>query len=482
MFPRVPKFILLGLAALAAVSPPPAAEACDSSSCLLVTRGQNGLLGKGALRVDVTFRSTPMTELLHGSDPADQVLRPKLDFENRRLLPGFHDELGGRDRFLHVDLAYGLGGRTALFASMPVVTDRAFDIGHAPVRRETYSTTGNGDALLGVRYGFFQRAHDSLVGGLSLEVPLGRHTLTAPADRVDRGILDPILQPGSGSVDLGATLQYARRISGSWNATLAASYQVYTTNDLDYRAGSDTIASVTVSRPLFGPVGGSVQVKGLSKDRSDFMDAPLQNTGGRFVYLVPGLSVRAPLQMDALRVRDRARLPLRQRGAAGPAHGSGAGPVPHVLDRPDTDRLVDDEHALEGHGGGVGLVVEETGVDGQVLDLERLACLQRDVEDAAAGVVGRVLVGEDRVRLVVHVDELHLARVEDVEHRGVDAGSPDRHLGPHRLRGGQVARGRSGDVRAAAAGQHQGQGGRRERTEAHDLILAQNGHVSARRS
>ena len=178
---------------------------------------------------------------------------------------------------------------------MPVVAARSFDIGHAPVRRETYSTTGNGDALVGLRYGFLQRARDSLVGGLTVEVPLGRHTLAAPANRVDRGILDPMLQPGSGSVDLGATLHYGRRLAGSWNGTVATSYQLYTTNDLAYRAGSD--ASVTVSRPLFGAVGGSVQIKGVHKDRSEFMGAPVPGTGGRYVFVVPGVNVRAPLQM-----------------------------------------------------------------------------------------------------------------------------------------------------------------------------------------
>jgi hypothetical protein len=281
---------------LALACAPDLARACDSSSCLLVTRGQNGLLAKGALRMDLSYRSTPMTELLRGSEPVSEVLRPKIDFENRRLLPGFHDELGGRDRFLHLDLAYGLGSRTSLFASIPVITDRNFDIGHGPVASETYNTTGNGDLLLGVRHALMQRAGDSLVAGLMLEAPLGKHTLTAPEDRADSGILDPMLQPGTGSFDVGGTLQYARRLGG-WDSTTAASYQVYTTNDLDFRSGADFIASFTVSRPIYRALGGSVQLKGLHKDRSDFMGEPLSNTGGRFLYLVPGLSVRAPVSL-----------------------------------------------------------------------------------------------------------------------------------------------------------------------------------------
>jgi Putative MetA-pathway of phenol degradation len=295
--PRVARPLLLGLITLAVACAPRVARACDSSSCLLVTRGGNGLLGKRAWRVDFSYRFTPMTELLRGSESVSEVLRPKIDFENRRLLPGFHDELGGHDNFLQLDVAYGLFGRTSLFVSMPVRATRDFDIGHLPVQRETYSTVGNGDVLLGVRHALFQRANDSLVGGLMLELPAGKYTLTAPTDRVDRGILDPMLQPGTGSVDLGATLQYGRRLGGTWDTVGAASYQVYTTNDLDFRSGADFIASYTASRPVYGALGGSLQLKFMHKDRSDFMGEPVPNTGGHFLYLVPGLSVRAPLKL-----------------------------------------------------------------------------------------------------------------------------------------------------------------------------------------
>ena len=291
---RRPRLLAVGLALLALAPATPSAVACDSSSCLLMTRGQNGLLAKGDLRVDVSFRRTPMSKPMLGGEPADRVLRTKIDFENRRLVPGFHDELGGTDTFLQLDVAYGLSRKAALFASMPVFARRAFDIGHPPVLRETYSTTGNGDALLGVRFGLFQRARDSMVAGASLEVPAGRHTLAAPQGRADRGILDPMLQPGSGSVDLGATLQYARRLAGVWDGTAALSGTLYTRNDLEYRAGADAIASLTVSRSLLRGVGASVQVKGVRKGRSEFLRADVPGTGSRVLYLVPGASVSGP--------------------------------------------------------------------------------------------------------------------------------------------------------------------------------------------
>lgn len=284
------------LAAGAVLSAPAAAGACDSSGCLLVTRGQNGLLARGAVRVDVSYRRTPMGERLSGSREVDQVLRPKIDFVNDRLLPAFHDELGGTDNFLQLDIAYGLSSRAAVFASMPLVAHRTFDVGHPPVLSETYSTSGNGDALLGLRYGLMQRARESLVGGLTLEVPSGRHTLESPAGTADFGILDPTMQPGSGSFDVGATLQYARGLPGGINGTLASSYQHYTANDLDYRFGGDAILSLTFGRPLLGAVSGSVQFKGVRKGRSQFKDEPVSSTGGRYLYVIPGVSVKAPLR------------------------------------------------------------------------------------------------------------------------------------------------------------------------------------------
>lgn len=270
------------------------AAACDSSSCLLVTRGQSGLLPKGAVRIDVSFRLTNQTRLMRGSDVVDQVLRPKVDFENRRLTPGYHDELGGEDRFLQLDVAYGLTPRASLLASLPIFMRRSYDIGHPPVLQETYVTSGNGDALLGVRYALRLGRTDSLVAGLSVEAPTGRHRLKSPVDRVDSGILDPSLQPGSGSLDFVAVLQYSRRMpAAGFDLAWSGSYQRNTANDLDYRIGDDAILGATVSRPAVGRLSASVQVKWAHRGRSAYLGEPVPSTGGTVVYITPGLSLAA---------------------------------------------------------------------------------------------------------------------------------------------------------------------------------------------
>ncbi len=201
------------------------ATACDSSSCALVTRGQGGLLAKRAFRIDVSYRYTDDAVLLDGSSPAERVYRPKVALETGRIWPAFHRELGGHDSFLQLDLAYGLASRTTLLASVPVLADRSYSIAHAGIQQD-YGTRGFGDALFGVR----QAIVGGLVGGLSVKLPSARHRIGGDFDGT---ILDPTLQPGSGSWDFVSGLQYAGHVA-PWlvDWSLTGSYQVNTGNHL----------------------------------------------------------------------------------------------------------------------------------------------------------------------------------------------------------------------------------------------------------
>lgn len=278
---------------LVAVLAPRALPACDSSACLLVTRGGTGVLPRGVLRLDASFRHTDESLRFEGSRRVDRVPRPKVDFESRRLRPGYHDDLGGSDSFVQLDAGYGLTSRLSLLLSVPLFSQRAYDIGHLPVASENFTTRGNGDLLVGARYGL-RAGRGSLVAGLSVELPTGRNDLESPSGRVDRGILDPMLQPGSGSWDLVGSAQY----SVSWPSagldwTLAGSYQANAENDLGYSFGDAAIASATASRALGSRLRASLQLKGVLEERSRYLDAPVPSTGSKLAYLIPGLSLAA---------------------------------------------------------------------------------------------------------------------------------------------------------------------------------------------
>jgi hypothetical protein len=272
------------------------ARACDSSSCALVTRGAGGTLPKGALRLDLSFRYADQTRPYAGGEPIDAVLRPKVDFEHGLLLAGFHRELGGRERYLQTDLAYGLTSRATVMLSIPLLIQRSYDISHGGSFLQNTTTRGAGDLLLGVSYGLLGGAGTQLVARAAVKVPTGNYRLITT---YDRSINDPTLQPGTGSVDFVAAADFSRRQVLGLDWTVSASYQANTTNDLDYRFGNDAIASLSVSRALVGRLSGSFQVKGWHKGRSSFLGDPVPSTGGTLVYLTPGVRVAAPASMTA---------------------------------------------------------------------------------------------------------------------------------------------------------------------------------------
>jgi hypothetical protein len=293
----VEKRALLGL--LFAIGFPVAATPCDSTGCLLVTRSASGLLPPKAWRLDLSYRATDDSELMSGSDETARVNRPKVDFENQIVRPGFHQDLGGTSRFLQLDVGYGLTGRTTALASAPILTHRDYDIGHPPALTENYETWGLGDTLVGVRHSFIAGGSLSVVGGIGVELPTGDYRLVSPEALFDIGVLDPMLQPGRGSFDALLSVQCAKRLGvRDLDLTAAFSYQANTTNDLDYRYGNDAIASLSLAGPLASWLRASLQVKYANRGRSDYRGEGVESTGGKIVYAIPGLSVPLPSRLS----------------------------------------------------------------------------------------------------------------------------------------------------------------------------------------
>lgn len=309
---RGPRLVLLFAACTLASGLPSPAESCDSTSCMMMTRGQQGALGRGALRLDLSFRRTQQDELRSGGAAADSVLRPKVDFERQRLIPGYHGERGGHEQFLQLDVSYGLSSRVTVLASAPLVAHRSYEVVHSQFEH-VYDTTSFGDVVLGARYALDRASRT--VAGLSAKLPTGRSRLVSP---FDGGIHDPMLQPGTGSSDVVASIQTTRRaLSVDWS--LSGSYQANTANGLDYRWGNDAIATLGASRALAGGLSGSLQVKAFHKPRSVFLGEEVPSTGGRIVYLTPGLrwsarggtSLYAFVQVPAYRYVNESQLSPR---------------------------------------------------------------------------------------------------------------------------------------------------------------------------
>ena len=300
--------LLLSLLALAFWPAGSIATACDSSSCSLLTRGENSLLPKKQFRLDLTFGFTDQGALLRGSQEVDAVFRPRVFLERQQIYPSFHRDIDGYDRVVQMDLTYGLGARFNLTASLPLALWHAHEVAHGDFRQE-YGTTGVGDALVGLRAALGPRG---LVSGLSLKVPTGRYRI---GGEFGGGIQDPTLQPGTGAVDFVGSLQYSWRADSlrlTW--AVAGSYQATTINSLDYRFGNQTVITAGTARSLTSRLSASLQAKLFHQDPEP-VPRPGSALDGKHRRLRhAGPSPERSRQGLVLRLRPPEPLPLRERG------------------------------------------------------------------------------------------------------------------------------------------------------------------------
>jgi outer membrane putative beta-barrel porin/alpha-amylase len=285
--PRLTLRSALALALAGCVWAAPAAQACDSASCSLLTRGESGLLPKKRFRLDFSFGRSDQSVLLRGSQEVDEVFRPRVFLERGTVIPGFHRDIDGYDQTVQADGTYGLSARVNLVASVPLAVWHSHEVAHGSIAQE-YGTVGIGDTLVGVRWALRPRA---LVGGFSVKLPTGRYDI---GGEFRGGIQDPTLQPGTGATDFVGSLQYSWKIPWRMGAAVAASYQVTTTNDLEYRFGNQLIATAGVSRPISARLAASLQAKLFHQDRNLYRGIGVPSTGSTMVYVTPGLRFSTP--------------------------------------------------------------------------------------------------------------------------------------------------------------------------------------------
>jgi hypothetical protein len=276
--------------------------ACDSTSCALVTRGQNGVFNKRGGSVDLSFRYVDTGAALSGSRKVDTVTRPKVDLENGVIRPAYHREESGYEAFVQVDVVYGISDRVTLAGTIPFINHRSFTHLHAPAAVDdehghggglagfSFTSQGFGDVWAGVRYAILTAPDHALVGGFSIKAPTGSNEHIGGFDHT---IQDPMLQPGTGSWDFLGSLAYTTG-AGRTGGVVNLSYLLPTANEFEYRFGPEAIAAVGARRQLAKSLTGTLQIKGHYRGRSDFGGEPVPSTGESSLHAVPGLRFDTP--------------------------------------------------------------------------------------------------------------------------------------------------------------------------------------------
>lgn len=267
--------LLYGLALSAQAS-------CGSSYCSLnTTWDEQGLLSATGTRLDLRFEFIPQTQLRSGSH--------KVGIGE---IPTDHDEVKTYNRNWLATLQHALDDNWAVAVAVPF-TDRFHEHlnnGTTPPTPEQWRFGELGDVQLAVRY------HPTLVAGaadgygvrLGVKLPTGSIDVTnSDGTRAERS-----LQPGTGSTDaiLGAFYHY-RPADPNWLLFAQASWQsAFLTRD-QYRPGNKLGLDVGASFTWSPKVTAMLQLNLLRKSRDGGANAEPDSSGGRFVYLSPGISV-----------------------------------------------------------------------------------------------------------------------------------------------------------------------------------------------
>lgn len=282
------------LVVLSVAAAGPAQASCGSANCFLVTGTQDGIASPGSVILDLSYRWIPMDQVQEGSDKADVALVPRIDFENGEIVPGRHQELRTNNELMQLDATVGVTGRLTLTLALPFFNQRAHEHAHLPgeFSRED-GTSGFGDVRLVAKYALWVSTKHLVVGGLGVKAPTGEYRLLDH----DGEINEPTLQPGTGSWDGLASLYYAYEVlPHRLNAFFSGSYQLTTESPLDYELGDTLIVNTGLNSRLVEEVLMSLQVNMRQSRRDEFKGEEVPSTGGRWVYVTPGVTLQASPQ------------------------------------------------------------------------------------------------------------------------------------------------------------------------------------------
>jgi hypothetical protein len=207
-------------------------------------------------------------------------------------IPMHHDEVRTINRNWIATFDYAFNANWSAGLIVPVVS-RSHEHLHnhmGAVLPESWSFTELGDASVVGRYRFGEPTAQSAGPGVQLGVklPTGQYDVTNDAgDLAERS-----LQPGTGTVDAIVGLFHSSSLGekGTWFAETIWTAPLGERED--YEPGDRVGVNVGMTRALGGHFSFLLQLNTLWKDRDSGAQSEPEDTGGTFVYLSPGLSVR----------------------------------------------------------------------------------------------------------------------------------------------------------------------------------------------
>ncbi len=299
-----PNFRALRLAFAAGALAPLSVLACSSCGCTLSSDWENqGISAEPGFRVDLRYDYINQNQLRHGSGKANagdamaaagngQVGELETYTRNHYYTLGLDytfDRSWGIDvQIPYVDRAHG----TKPFNGVdfdPEITSHSRSIGDVKVMGRYQGLSADGDT--GLMFG--------------AKLPTGRHDVAfGTGDPLDRS-----LQPGSGSTDVILGAYRFGSLNKNWDWFAQGLYQQAVATKDEYRPGNSFNMNLGLRYMGLDSAMPLLQINARTVRPDSGANADSQNTGGKIVYLSPGLTVPVT---QSTRLYGFVQLPLYQ--------------------------------------------------------------------------------------------------------------------------------------------------------------------------
>jgi hypothetical protein len=287
MRPAVLRTAAIPLLLSAAFAPLPA-FACASCGCSLSSDWDSqGVSSSPGLKLDLRYDFVNQNQYRSGNkavsyDPAT----------------GAENETYTRNHYYTVGLDYAFASVWGVNVQLPYIVRKhetfgepGTDLTAGPGLQDTKKI---GDAKVIFRYAGFADRNFGVQFGLKL--PTGSHTETFSSGFNAGELLDPGLEPGTGSTDLILGAFYSGAINRDWDYFAQGVYQTVVKHTNDYKPGHSLNVNFGVRYMSIAGFTPQLQIntRFISKDSlGDGTGAFTidDNTGGRIAYLSPGVTV-----------------------------------------------------------------------------------------------------------------------------------------------------------------------------------------------
>ena len=276
-----------------------ARAACGTAFCAVNTDwASQGEWTEAGGKLDLRYEFIDQDQPRHGAERVDvgQVRE-------------HHDEVRTINRNWIAQFDYNFTPNWGVSASVPYfVRDHQHIHNHGGGQlHDAWHFSEIGDARVTGRYQFALQSEAPSALGVSLGVKLPTGKTDVANDDGDQA--ERMLQPGSGTTDLLAGVFYNRLIPSFGAVFVQARIETALNSDDQYRPGNRYYVDLGARYPLTSQLSLQAQLNVVIKSRDYGQNAEPQQSGGKFLYLTPGVSYAFN---RALQIYAFVQLPLYQ--------------------------------------------------------------------------------------------------------------------------------------------------------------------------